>query len=184
MNKEDKEEWRDVVGFEEYFQVSNKGQVFSKRTNKTLKQTKLKTGYLVINTKIGGRKGTYYSLRVHRMVAEAFLEMPDLELVEKCSLEHHGKVLVRHLDGDKTNNSYVNLAWGSCQDNSDDYVVSGKSLENSLKTSGVLNAGAKFSVEQINYIRNAEHRTFRSLAREMGVHHSTISNIINCISYK
>lgn len=31
------EVWKDVVGYEDLFSVSNKGQIFSKRTNKVLK---------------------------------------------------------------------------------------------------------------------------------------------------
>ncbi|MCM3521739.1 HNH endonuclease [Curtobacterium sp. P97] len=45
--------------------------------------------------------------RAHRLVAQAFVA------------PYFGD-LVRHLDGDQTNNSAANLAWGTAQDNTDD----------------------------------------------------------------
>lgn len=47
------EEFRDVVGFEDYFQISNLGNVFSKRSKRLLKQTKNQAGYWTFRTKIG-----------------------------------------------------------------------------------------------------------------------------------
>ncbi len=180
------EVFKDVIGFEEYFQVSNLGRVYSKRTSKILKQTKLKSGYLVINTKIGGRKGTAYSLRVHRMVAEAFLAAAPKELVDKCADEHYGKVLVRHIDDDKLNNVWTNLVWGSCQDNSDDYVETGRSKEASLK--GHLNPLAKFTEDQVafirdNYIPNDPKFGCRALALRYDVSHARISGITTNKTY-
>lgn len=51
------EEWRDVVGYEQYFQVSNFGRVYSKRTSKILKQTISKTGYYIFFNKVRWQKG-------------------------------------------------------------------------------------------------------------------------------
>jgi len=44
------EVWKDVVGFEEYFMVSNLGNVWSKRTDKILKQHVRKDGRVTIAT--------------------------------------------------------------------------------------------------------------------------------------
>lgn len=110
-------EWRDVVGLEDYFKVSKCGLIFSKRTHKILKPTKCKNGYLYLCTKIGGRAGRALSLRINRIVAEAWLENPSIELIEQCKNVSHGKVVVRHLDDNKENNHYLNLAWGTHQDN-------------------------------------------------------------------
>ena len=60
------EVWKDVVGYEDLFSVSNKGQIFSKRTNKVLKQNPVSTGYNACMTRIGGRKGICVCLRAHR----------------------------------------------------------------------------------------------------------------------
>ena len=48
---------RCVGGFEDLFSVSNKGQIFSKRTNKVLKQNPVSKGYNACMTRIGGRGG-------------------------------------------------------------------------------------------------------------------------------
>ena len=56
MDKE-VEVWKDVVGFESLFLVSNFGEVYSKRSSKILKQNLHSNGYFTIATKIGGRKG-------------------------------------------------------------------------------------------------------------------------------
>ena len=42
VNTED-EFWKDVVGYGDLFSVSNKGQIFSKRTDKVLKQNPVST---------------------------------------------------------------------------------------------------------------------------------------------
>ena len=71
--------WKDVVGFEGLYQVSNLGRVKSlnyKRTGKAkiMKPYKTKKGYLRIyltkNNKI-------FRFRLHRLVAFAFLENPN-----------------------------------------------------------------------------------------------------------
>ena len=56
VNTED-EFWKDVVGYGDLFSVSNKGQIFSKRTDKVLKQNPVSKGYNACMTRIGGRKG-------------------------------------------------------------------------------------------------------------------------------
>lgn len=104
--------WKDVVGFEAYFKVSEYGEVFSKRTKRVLKQCVSKSGYRTISTRLGGRNGTCYCFKVHRLVADAFLEPPATALVEKCSTQGCGVVLVRHLDNNKLNCHYSNLLWG------------------------------------------------------------------------
>ena len=66
------EEWRDVIGYENYFRVSNLGRIFSKRTNKIIKLVVSKQGYYTFSTRFNGRKSKPHCFRVHRLVAEAF----------------------------------------------------------------------------------------------------------------
>lgn len=51
------EVWKDVVGFEDKYLVSNLGRVYSKITKKILKQNLHVNGYFTLATKIGGRNG-------------------------------------------------------------------------------------------------------------------------------
>lgn len=119
------EEFRDVIGYEEYFKVSNLGNIYSKRSNRLLKQTKNKSGYLCISTRIGGRNGHCVCLRVHRLVAEAFLDKPTVEQLNWASHTKYGKVLVNHKDGDKTNNKAHNLEWATASENTNHAISTG-----------------------------------------------------------
>lgn len=73
-----------------------------------------KSGYKTFIYKI---KMKPKNLKVHRLVAELFLPPPSRELIEKCEKEHWGKVLVKHLDNNKLNNSYLNLEWSDHKGN-------------------------------------------------------------------
>ena len=95
--------WKDIVGFEGYYMVSNMGNVKSLNYRMTGKEGILKpsdngTGYLqVILCKDGKSKHCY----VHQLVATAFCENP------------YGYTEVNHKDEDKTNNCADNLEFCS-----------------------------------------------------------------------
>ena len=95
------EEWRDIVGYERLYQVSNTGKVKSLNYKKTGKEKILKlqtdkNGYLFVGiTKNGKRK---YK-KTHRLVAEAFLDNPN------------NLPQVNHKDENKENNCITNLEW-------------------------------------------------------------------------
>lgn len=97
--------FKDVVGYEDYFQINEEGEVFSKRSNRILCQNTTPSGYKVISTRIGGRKGKCVLLRIHRLVAEVFVKNPE------------NKPFVNHLDGNKANNSASNLEWCTDSEN-------------------------------------------------------------------
>ena len=117
--------YKDVVGFEEYFQVSNLGNIYSKRTCTTLRQTTTKTGYKVLSTRIGGRNGKTFCLKVHRLVAEAFLEPPEDYLLDEAASTFYKVVIVNHIDGDKLNNKVSNLEWCTYKENTQHAISTG-----------------------------------------------------------
>ena len=98
------EEWRDVIGYEGLYQVSDQGRVKSFKWNKErfLKPSMDKDGYLLVNLCAGGKPKT---LKVHRLVCEAFHENPD------------NKPQVNHINEDKTDNRACNLEWCTCKQN-------------------------------------------------------------------
>jgi hypothetical protein len=97
------EEWRDVVGYEGLYQVSNLGRVKSLfRYKKILKQT-IRRGYYQVEL-FKNMKGKIFP--VHRLVAMAFLP------------NHHCYPCVNHKDEIKTNNNVNNLEWCTYKYNS------------------------------------------------------------------
>lgn len=98
-------EYRDVVGFEEFFSVSDTGLVLSKRTGKLVK-VNTSGRYAFITSRVGGRGGKSIYFKVHRAVAQAFIANPD-QLPQ-----------VNHKDGNKQNNNVENLEWVSASQNS------------------------------------------------------------------
>ena len=98
------EEWRDVVGYEGRYQVSSMGRVKSFKWNKErfLKPSMDKDGYLLVTLCAGGKRKT---LKVHRLVCEAFHGNPD------------NKPQVNHINEDKTDNRACNLEWCTCKQN-------------------------------------------------------------------
>lgn len=159
--------WKDVVGFENYFKVSSLGKVLSKRTNKILKTHVNKSGYEMLSTKIGGRQGKCYCLRVHRLVADAFLKNPE-EFPE-----------VNHKDGIKINNVPENLEW--C----DRSINITHAYENRLRVNkrGFEHGQSTLSKEDVEYIEDNPNLSNRKLAKIIGVSHNTIWKVRNKITY-
>jgi hypothetical protein len=103
------EEWRDVVGYEDCYEVSSLGHVRSKdrqsisygtrMCERKGKERKAYAGrYMMIDL---CKEGVRKTRTVHSLVAEAFLPNPDT-LPE-----------IDHIDRDKHNNALSNLRWVS-----------------------------------------------------------------------
>lgn len=96
-------EWRDVKGFEGFYQVSNTGEVRSlDRHNgvrifkgRQLKPCKNNEGSPIVSLRGVGKRDSV----VHQLVAQTFLPLID------------GSTTIRHIDGDRTNNHVKNLEW-------------------------------------------------------------------------
>ena len=172
------EQWKDVKGFEGAYQVSNFGRVKSlggwrgsaKRKERILAIHLTKDGYARVRLQHNGKDVT---ARVHRLVAEAFIENPK------------NKETVNHIDGDKTNNNVLNLEW---TDRSEQMVHAYKLK---LKTSrvGSYNANAKLSEEDVREIRKSYVRYSKSagtvaLAKKYGVTNRVIGLIVRNKAYK
>lgn len=106
--------WKDIEGYEGFYQVSNFGTIKSlsryiKFGNKTrysneriLKFHKDKDGYKKVILQKSGKAQNYL---IHRLVAQAFIPNPD------------NKPQINHKDGDKQNNKVDNLEWCTPSEN-------------------------------------------------------------------
>lgn len=92
------EEWLPIHGYEDTYQISNYGNVYSNVSRRLLKLTLNAQGYLQVGLTLDGNTKIHSS---HRLVAIHFLDNYD------------NSKRVTHLDGDKLNNKYTNLAWKS-----------------------------------------------------------------------
>lgn len=116
------EQWKDVVGYEGLYLVSNMGQikaldrliVWDDKIHGVLnvhcvKKGKILKGYPThnnyIRVRLSTKKSETKSITVHRIVAAAFVPNPD------------NKPQVNHKDGDKRNNAASNLEWCTQSEN-------------------------------------------------------------------
>ncbi|MBE8952238.1 MAG: HNH endonuclease [Quinella sp. 1Q7] len=162
--------WRDVVGYEGYYKVSNFGRVksFHKGKSKILKFGVSPFGYLrVVLCKDFKKKNR----PIHILVAQAFIPNPD------------NKRQINHIDGDKTNNHVSNLEWATPAENIHHAFAMG------LRKSGYEHFRAKFTPEQVREIRRDcvpgdPERGFKPLAKKFNVTPRIISDAYYCKSYQ
>ena len=109
--EEEKEEWRDIVGFEGFYKISNLGRVKSMSrtiyTGRNLSTVRTQNETILAGGKYRGGyfhvglylNGSQFIRKVHRLVCSAFID------------NIYDKPQVDHIDGDKTNNKVSNLRW-------------------------------------------------------------------------
>jgi hypothetical protein len=102
-----KEEWKDIKGYEGLYKISNSGRVkrLGKWVNagngyyakeKILKNYKKDNGYLVVGLTINSKEKRFY---IHRLVSQAFIPNPN------------NYPCVNHKDETRDNNNIDNLEW-------------------------------------------------------------------------
>lgn len=96
------EKWVDIKGYEDYYSISNKGNILSKRKNKILSPGNNGRDYLFVYLWKNNKPKRFY---VHRLVAVNFIE------------NKHKKSQVNHIDCNKLNNSAFNLEWTTPEEN-------------------------------------------------------------------
>lgn len=161
------EEWRDVIGYEGLYEVSNLGNVRSCEhfTNghhlisRVLKQN-LNNRYMYVKLY---KNHTKRSVRVHRIVAMAFIPNQD------------GKPQVNHIDGNRLNNSASNLEWCTQSENIRHAIDIG------LQDPTIMIEASKKKVLQLSLEGDVikEWDSLTAAANALGVQ---VSNISHCCS--
>lgn len=94
--------WKTIEGTNGEYQVSDTGLVRTTKTGRILRPAVSKHGYERVCLFKMDRERRY---RVHRLVAEAFIQNPD------------NLPQVNHIDGNKRNNHVYNLEWVTGEEN-------------------------------------------------------------------
>lgn len=170
--------WKDIEGFNGFYKVSDCGNVKSLggtcgtviRKEKIRKTSLTKDGYVKVRL---SRNGNDKTVRVHRLVAEAFIPNP------------LKKETVNHIDGNKQNNNVDNLEWADRSEQM--YHAYKHNLKNPM--AGTKNSNSKLTLEQVQqirktYIRNSKECGTVALAKKYGVTNRVIGLIVNKKSYK
>lgn len=144
------------------YEVSTYGDIRNKQTGKILKQKLDKSNCLMVNLSLGKRgKAKYYI--VARLVATAFVPNP------------MGYTWVRHIDGNTLNNEASNLEWVA-----ERWSRQGR---------GEQSYNAKLTKEQVQWCRDMykprdKEFGLTPLAKRFNVSNSTMSYILNNVTYK
>lgn len=168
-----KEKWKKVKKpkfLKNRIMISNYGRIYSLLTNKILVQGISKTGYYVLNTRVGGRAGTAYCIKVHRLVGWAFCK----------GYYKKYRSVINHIDGNKLNNHYTNLEWVSYKNNSVHAYNTGL-LSSQI---GSDNGCSKLQNYQVRFIKKNKSTiidlyTRRFMASIFGISHKTLHSIFN-----
>lgn len=161
--------WKKVDGFSRY-EISNKGNLkanlkFRKGRNYQsiiLNPPKDKDGYY--RTALVSDLGTRKMKKIHRLVAEAFINNPD------------NKPCVNHINGIKTDNRLENLEWVTVKENNTHAIKLGLSGQ----AGGEKHHMAKLNAIQVEEIkRNENNLSQNKLGVKYGVSQSQIWRIIN-----
>lgn len=182
-------EWKDIVGYEGLYKVSNTGDVM--RTSRNIigkygdvyhrpehllkpsqggKDAYKGNGYLQVHLFKNGKTETR---KIHKLVAEAFIPNPFL------------LPQVNHIDGNKLNNHVDNLEWCDAHHNVSHAYITGLMKGKN----GESNGSHKLSQDAVDFIRSVcEPRSVRlgaqALGKAFGVNRHTIERIAKGKSWK
>lgn len=180
--------WKDILHYENWYQVSSFGRVKSlirkhrfgySKKEKVLQSFPNNKRYLRVDLCKDGQRDCR---QVHRLVLETFIGLCPEGM--EC----------RHLDGNPQNNRLDNLQWGTASENQRDRIIHGTSNRGLTHINQGENQGAhKLTEKQVLKIRrlyetksSSGKRQYsqRKLASMFGVQQTTIKNVVNRKTWK
>lgn len=144
------ERWEWIEGFKGMYEISDLGNIRKHYKNGKEKNMLHETNSKGYKRIMLHKEGKHYRRRVHRLVAEAFVQNPDK------------KSQINHIDGNKANNSYDNLEWCTQQENLDHAMKNGL-----IKT-------VEINIEELKDMYLEKAMTQREIAKKIGCSVSTI----------
>lgn len=91
-----REIWKDIPGFETYYEASETGKIRNKRNGRILRPFKSTNGRLMVGLSVKGDLKRYL---IHRLIALTFIPNPN------------NLPVINHKDGNPLNNNVINLEW-------------------------------------------------------------------------
>ena len=159
--------WKDVIGYEGLYQVSNLGRVRSiYRYKKVLTPICISGGYNQVQL---CKKGKVKAMLLHRFVASVFLE-------------NRNKPCVNRKDGDKSNNSIDNLEWCTYSENEKHsyHVLHKKANKNRLGLYGAQCCNHKDVIQlSLNGSTINEFESISEASRKTGIIRGNIWDVMN-----
>lgn len=160
-----REVFEDLKGYEDSYQISDSGRIFTKRRlignqiyyGKELVPQLTSDGYLKVTLSKNCKSKKYY---LHRLVAIQFLD----------NLDNLSQV--NHIDGNKLNNSITNLEWCTKQENQNHAIRTG------LMQIGQERPSSKLTEQQVLEIYKLKGVL---KAQDIADRYKVSKNTINCI---
>lgn len=159
--------WKDIIGYEGYYKISNTGEVLSVERTVIQKNGYIRTfpskkakprlnvyGYTIVL--LSKEQKTEHAL-LHRLLAIHFIENPE------------NLPIVRHLNDNKLDFRLENLAWGTKKDNADDRVLNGFNQDggNNKTARLVLNTQTGIFYDCLKDAVNSSNFSYHSLHRRL-----------------
>lgn len=146
------------------FQINIDGIIKSVKTGKEYTNYVGKTGYVLCSLPLG-RRGRCKNIRIHKALAEAYLD------------NVNNLPVVHHKDENKTNNKLDNLEWVTHKTNTHEH------LKKELSKNRFANNRKLTQSQVIDIKTNKSHLPCTTLAKQYSVSRTTIYNVLKNVYY-